>query len=240
MFRRAALLFSCAFAFTLTAAPSSEWQGTFRSGGNTIRIDYLAPPGAGRGPAIVLAHGADGLAGPDGAARYRQLSASLAQRGFVVAVVHYFERTATVRADAESQVRCLPAWHETLTDAITAVRSEKRVDPQRVAIMGVSLGGTLSIAVASFDPRVSGLVDFFGGLPDVIDRQLKRLPPTLILHGEADRVVPVGEARKLEAACRRLGVRHELKIYPEAGHGFSGADLKDALDRTAAFLRGAR
>ncbi len=232
---------ACAAAFLFATAgqgrAATESKITFHSGGVPIQMDCYTPPGASRVPVILIAHGAHGLDREAGGDGYRRVAWTLADRGFLVAVVHYFERTGTKHADAASQVRCLPVWHETLCDGVDAARRLPRADASRVAIAGFSLGGTLAISVAAFEPKVGALVDFFGGLPPVIEGQIKRLPPTLILHGTADQIVSIHAAQRLAALAQRLHVMHELKVYPGAGHGFSGEAGRDSLERTVAFLQ---
>ena len=45
-----------------------------------------------------------------------------------------------------------------------------------------------------------------------------RTSPTLILHGEQDRCVPVGQAHELHYALRAAGVDTEMVVYPREGH----------------------
>ena len=53
-------------------------------------------------------------------------------------------------------------------------------------------------------------------------------PPFLIVHGEADRVVPVEQSQRLYEELRKAGVNATLKILP-VGHGAIQLDaLKDA------------
>jgi acetyl esterase/lipase len=47
-------------------------------------------------------------------------------------------------------------------------------------------------------------------------------PPMLIMHGEADTIVPVAASRALYAALRKAGVEAQLEIIPGAGHGAAG------------------
>ena len=50
---------------------------------------------------------------------------------------------------------------------------------------------------------------------------MRRLCPTLILHGEADPTVPVQPRPTTCNAClEEKGIPYEIKIYPGAGHGF--------------------
>jgi dipeptidyl aminopeptidase/acylaminoacyl peptidase len=58
----------------------------------------------------------------------------------------------------------------------------------------------------------------------------------LILHGDADRIVSVDEAHKLDEVLDQANVPHEVKIYSGAGHGFRGDDHEDASRRTLEFL----
>jgi dipeptidyl aminopeptidase/acylaminoacyl peptidase len=79
-------------------------------------------------------------------------------------------------------------------------------------------------------------VNFFGFEPAGL-QGARRLPPTLILHGDADRVVPVSNAVSIERLIRSQGGVVESHIYPGEGHGLSLASLSDAVGRTQNFLR---
>jgi len=49
----------------------------------------------------------------------------------------------------------------------------------------------------------------------------KNDPPLLILHGTADKIVPVKQAEMLADAMKKVGARHELLIIEGAPHTFS-------------------
>jgi len=59
----------------------------------------------------------------------------------------------------------------------------------------------------------------------------------LILHGEADPVVPVQEAYHLREVLERKKIDYEIQIYPDVGHGFNGETWRDAGLRALKFLR---
>jgi carboxymethylenebutenolidase len=92
------------------------------------------------------------------------------------------------------------------------------------------------MTVAADERRVRALVDYFGFVPKDLDSRPGRLPPTLILHGARDSVVPVSNAYAFQEILERQGVPHEIQIYPDQGHGFSTMAEIDAGQRTAAFL----
>ncbi|MFJ4623908.1 alpha/beta fold hydrolase [Streptomyces sp. NPDC088812] len=62
--------------------------------------------------------------------------------------------------------------------------------------------------------------------------------PTLVLHGEQDRVTPAGQAHELyRTLARRATAPVELHLYPGEGHEFTRPDhLLDAATRAAAWL----
>lgn len=47
-------------------------------------------------------------------------------------------------------------------------------------------------------------------------------PPTLLIHGDADELVPIRNSEALSAALEREGVPHEFVVIEGAGHGFRG------------------
>ena len=61
--------------------------------------------------------------------------------------------------------------------------------------------------------------------------------PLFLIHGRNDPRVPVGEAEQLVASLRRRGVRCELCIYEDEGHGLARlANQLDAYPRAIEFL----
>jgi dipeptidyl aminopeptidase/acylaminoacyl peptidase len=49
-------------------------------------------------------------------------------------------------------------------------------------------------------------------------------PPTLIVHGDADRLVPVSHGERMYAALQEAGVESELVVIPGGDHGFTRAE----------------
>ena len=64
-------------------------------------------------------------------------------------------------------------------------------------------------------------------------------PPILLLHGQADRLIPAVQSVRLGAALRGSGTVVELETYPGADHLWLGspAAAVAALNRTVAFLQ---
>ncbi len=211
-----------------------ESIATFESLGRTIGVERFEPGGAGKHPAIVILHGAGGMAvgGPE----FREYGRELARRGYVAEIVHYFDQTGIKRADGATIARSFSSWLVTIGDGLTHLERRPNVDPRRIGLLGFSLGSYLSLSIAGHDRRVSAVVEYFGGLPEFFSRNLQRFPPTLILHGEDDRVVSVAEARRIERLFTEREFPFEIRLYPGQGHRFTGADEADAHARSLAFL----
>ncbi len=45
-----------------------------------------------------------------------------------------------------------------------------------------------------------------------------QFPPTLIVHGDGDKVVPLQQAKAMDDALAKAGVRHKLEVLPGGGH----------------------
>lgn len=53
-------------------------------------------------------------------------------------------------------------------------------------------------------------------------------PPTLLIHGDKDELVPMSNSKIIYEAFQQNKVKTELIIIPGAGHGFQGEDAKRA------------
>lgn len=207
---------------------------SFTSGGRAVAVEVFEAQGAaGPRPAVLMLHGADGLSYNG---QYRSGARSLAAAGYQVFLVHYLDRTGETRASFATLFRNFEAWMETVRDALRYVAARPEVDPARIGIVGISLGAGLGLAVSGGEPRVRALVSYFGPLPQGAVSAAAKLPPTLVLHGAADPVVPALNAQAIEALLRQQGVPHEVKVYAGEGHGFRGAAERDATARVVAFL----
>lgn len=206
---------------------------TYTSNSRQITIDVFTPGRPGRYPIIAALHGSGGLANI-GHLDFAQI---LANQGFCVFVPHYFESTGTVWADDATIWREFPVWMGTLSEGLDFASNHPSSDPARIGLVGFSLGAYLALSLGSQQPRIKAVVDFFGGMPDHFAERMNGMPPVLILHGEADSVVRVAEAHKISALLSSRQLPHEMKLYPNAGHGFRGFDMMDAGQRTFLFLK---
>jgi carboxymethylenebutenolidase len=249
---------------TTAATQVAQGKDTFTSGGKAIAVERFEPAAPGKYPAVLLLHSLDGLENSCSLV-YRLAAEQCAGQGYVVVLVHYFDRTGTgekelsalrkpflrwgkgdkIGADEQQTIRThFNAWTEAVEDAVRYTRARPNVDGSRVGLVGFSLGAFLALAVAAEeDLKIAAVVDFFGGLPEERRARLTKLPPALIVHGDQDQTVPVREARLLGDWLAAHQSPGEVKIYLGVDHvfakargGFNLDALRDAQVRAAAFL----
>jgi acetyl esterase/lipase len=63
----------------------------------------------------------------------------------------------------------------------------------------------------------------------------KDCPPFLIIHGDKDNIVPVGQSKLLDDALKAAGVESTLMIVPGAGHG-PGIDTPERFKQVEEFF----
>ncbi len=103
---------------------------------------------------------------------------------------------------------------------------------------GFRLGAFLSLTLATDAAmKIRAVVELSGGLPEQFAAgATSDFPPTLIVHGAEDNVVPVASAHALDALLTRLNVVHQTLILPRQGHWFDGEGQMQILLAVGGFL----
>lgn len=239
MLHTVGLVFVLIFVSGVQAMSTTCRPTNYSSGGQPVQAYLCLPDKAGPKPGVVILHGADGPTRNEGA--YRTTARQLAEQGYAALFVNYFSQNPSKDANgffgnSPEALVTFSIWVREVKDAITFLGSQNDVQRERIGLLGFSLGGYLSLGFSTLNNTAGAIVTYYGGLVPQLEGGASNLPPTLILHGAKDQVVPVSEAYRLQRLLETNQIPHEVKIYPGQGHGFNGSDSRDAWQRTLAFF----
>lgn len=225
---------------------------TYMSGSSAVQGFLGIPQGTGPFPAIIMLHSASKLTSEE-----RDFAAWLSSQGFVVFVPEYFAAEKIVSPINLQSVLTnnIDGMREDAASGIYCLKTLGYANPNRIGAVGLSFGGYLATLLGSRDDvrAVASLSGAFYGPPvmpypikysyDFIARQLKA--PILIIHGDADKTIPIGDARSAEKVLLGYGKQVELVVAPGVGHqyqikGYDTYDAKAAAEaqaKTISFLQ---
>jgi carboxymethylenebutenolidase len=132
------------------------------------------------------------------------------------------------------------------------------VEERRIAVAGFCIGGGFALlyATGAGKGRLQAVAPFYAALPPEPERSLTGVCPVVASYGGRDGVFG-REGQRLAGLLDAVGVDHDVKTYPKAGHsfmsrhgqvltaierrlpvhgGFHEASAEDAWRRTLAFF----
>ncbi len=113
-------------------------------------------------------------------------------------------------------------WWDAITGDLSAlldaVEARVRVDPDRVLVTGLSMGGYGTWALALREPRrFAALAPICGGGDPTRAAEIAHIPEW-VFHGALDDVVPARNSEEMVAALRAAGGDVRFTLYPDLAH----------------------
>ena len=201
----------------------AEWVSLEGSNGQKFLTAILRPKGAGPFPVVVVLHGGEGLD-----RGYMSVARNVTEAGFLVVVGCWFNvlgfHGPCSEATPENDVATDPA-NNSGKELIAFARTLADARADRVGIYGFSRGGVAALWAASTGADVQAVVVdapahvLPGGYkvtPKPLEVVANLSAPVLIMHGTADRVIPIEQSYEYERAARALG-KQVTTLYVEGG-----------------------
>ena len=219
--------------------------------------DY--PAGDKKFPGLILLMEAYGVND-----HFRRLAGRLAGWGYAVLVPDLYrrfpeERRVVAYSDRETAMANLSRLKdeeskEDISRCLEILRSDPRVDKDRIGTVGFCMGGRLAFLSAGwFGEKIKAAVPFYGGgigapkgfFPGHTEVPLSLVPgiraDLLLFYGGKDDFIPEEERKAVSASLSAAGRPFRMETFSEAGHGFFCEDRpsyhKESADRAEALLR---
>jgi predicted peptidase len=222
-------------AFTIGAATSAAEpeKKEFKSDGKTLPYRLLRPTDTEAGkkyPLVVFLHGA----GERGVDNTKQLvwfwadkkpsvmtrSEVVAEKAFVI-VPQCPEGKKWVEVPWEKGSYKSPEISEPLKLTLALVDAfikDNPIDPDRVYIIGMSMGGYGAFDAVQRRPELFAACVSICGAGDLSKAKDIAHVPVWAFHGDADGAVPVSGSREMIAALKKAGAEPKYSEYAKVGH----------------------
>jgi dienelactone hydrolase len=204
---------------------------TFRTGGvdaAAVVFSPLRPDAPMSGAGIVLLNGGGGT--DNDLRRYWRDAVRMRDRGYVVVMPNYLGVTPTAAPGNRA------IWVRTVVDCAAWLSAAHGVQTDRIAVMGFSRGGWLATETAVTRPGFACAVGIASG-GDLPVEAITHRPPVLLIHADADPVVPPATTRAWRRRLREGGVDVQLEVLDSGNHVFEPSEWRDVFGRAERFVR---
>jgi carboxymethylenebutenolidase len=173
--------------------------------------------GSGPRPALLMIYEAFGLN-----EEMARVARELSEQGWTVLIPDLFARGRKARGGRTLCIaRCLRTIASGEGVALDDLEAARRwmvelpeVDAERIGVVGFCMGGGFALLLA-MNGRYRASAPFYGLAP----KEMPASCPVVGSYGELDRSM-AGVPQRIVRNLDRLGVPHDVKVYPGVGHSF--------------------
>ena len=158
----------------------------------------------------------------------------LADAGFLAMIADFYgEPVADFPAGQAlaANLRADPAlYRQRIVSAVAALRSLPEAQSIPLAVIGYCMGGGAALEAARDGQELIAAISFHGTLDSALPAQPGAVKARLlVLHGDADPMVPREQVAAFMEEMDRAGASWHLHAYSGVRHGFTdpGSDLRD-------------
>ena len=177
----------------------------------------------GRRAGILICHEGPGLTD-----HTKKIAARLAGLGYAAFAMDYHGDGKPLADRTQTMARLAP-WMADPTGirtralaALDVLKSQKEVDPAKLAAIGYCFGGTTALEIARSGADVKAIVGFHSGLATARPQDAKNIKgKVLVCIGADDPIIPPAQRAAFESEMMAAGIDWRLQLYGGAGHSFT-------------------
>ena len=131
-------------------------------------------------------------------------------------------------------MQALASSEKLIIKLIDSYKKRFALDSSDFVLLGFSQGCMISLNIGLRKLNdLGGIVGISGRLlmPDSLDEDDKKsYPPVVLIHGDADDVVPISSMYEAEKVLNKINVRFSTHVSKNIGHGIAPDGLSKALE----------
>jgi carboxymethylenebutenolidase len=206
---------------------------------------YLATPtGSGPWPALIVIQEWWGLD-----AQTKSIADRFAAAGYLAFAPDVYHGELAQLGDGDTAMKLVqkygPGAATDLQSTFDALKSHPNCTG-KVGSVGFCFGGRMSLVLGVTRPVDAVCTFYGGGMQQVFDQLGNLKAPVLGLFGDQDQSIPAGTIEEFDKVLDKVGVQHEIIVYPNSGHAFfrdsdpnayRPVAAKDAWERVTKFFQ---
>ena len=180
---------------------------------------YLAKPsGSGRWPGLIVIHEWWGLD-----QQTKSIANRFASEGYLAFSPDLYHGELAKLGDGQKASELVQKYAPTAPEELQKVFDSLKNDKKctgKVGSVGFCFGGRMSLALGISRPLDAICTFYGGGMQQLFDQLDNLKSPVLGLFGDKDVSIPVGTIEQFDRLLGKIGVHHEVIVYPDSGHAF--------------------
>ncbi|MBI2757061.1 MAG: dienelactone hydrolase family protein [Chloroflexi bacterium] len=205
---------------------------------------YLAKPkDTGPWPAVIVIQEWWGLD-----AQTKSIADRFASIGYLAFAPDLYHGELAQLGDGDTAMKLVQKYGATALTDLQSLYDALKKHPDcngRIGSVGFCFGGRMSLSLG-INRSLNAICTFYGGgMQQVFDQLPAIKAPVLGLFGDKDQSIPVGTVEEFDKLLDKIGVEHEVIVYPNSGHAFfrdsdpgvyKPEAAKDAWERVTKFF----
>ncbi len=189
-------------------------------------------------PAVLIVHQWMGISDHE-----KERAQRLAEKGYVAFVMDIYGKDGRPTSPQEAKVIVEKYRNGDRKNfqarelvAYNWIKKDKRVNSQKIVVMGFCFGGTGALELGRSGASLAGIASFHGGLSNPSPVNAKNLKsPVLVMHGELDPSVPPAEVAAFKKEMDEVKADYQVISYANAVHAFTQKSSGNDNSKGAAY-----